>query len=140
MNEIEKILLSILIAYLIAQISKALIYFRATKSFSLKYFFLENGGMPSTHTSTTSALTIGILLYNGFSIEFLIAAMLTVIVMNDAMKVRFETGEEAKILNKILAKEDLPYHKLSERVGHTPIQVFIGFILGAIAALILYAF
>ena len=56
--------------------------------------------------------------------------------MNDAMGVRRETGDQAKVLNKIVA--DLPEEKaddimpraLKEMVGHTPLQVVIGGLVG----------
>ncbi len=75
-------------------------------------------------------------LYGAGSFEFAITAILAVIVMHDAMGVRLETGKQAKLLNEILATfrtldgKKLTEDKLKEFVGHTPLQVLAGALLG----------
>ena len=72
--------------------------------------------------------------------------MLAVIVCKDAMGVRLETGKQAAILNEIvrafddLSSEKLPEIKLKEFVGHTPIQVLAGILLGIVNAVLLHSF
>ena len=96
-----------------------------------------NGGMPSSHSATVCAVSCAAAIQCGLnSPAFAICCVLAMIVMNDAMGVRRETGDQAKVLNRIVA--DLPEEKagdimpreLKEMVGHTPIQVVIGGLLG----------
>lgn len=65
---------------------------------------------------------------------FAVAGILAIIVMHDAMGVRLETGKQAKVLNELVAivqSDKLSnQEKLKEFVGHTPLQVFMGFLLG----------
>ncbi len=96
-----------------------------------------SGGMPSSHSSTVVALTTAAGIQYGLgSAIFAICFILSCVVMYDAMGVRRETGKQAVILNKILV--DNPFNwtgeefekKLKEYVGHTPLQVLAGAILG----------
>ncbi|MFH1771033.1 MAG: divergent PAP2 family protein [archaeon] len=136
-NEIQ-ILLMIALAFVVTQTSKLIINYRKTGLWQFSSY-LQNGGMPSSHTSTSIAMTTGLWLFDGLTYYFIIAALFSIIVMNDAMKVRRETGDEARILNKVMEKENLVMHHLTERVGHTPVQVAVGFAVGVVCALIVYA-
>ena len=100
-----------------------------------------SGGMPSSHTSTVVALTTAAALQYGLqSPAFAVSFILASVVMYDATGVRMETGKQAVRLNKIL--EDNPFNwkpeefqmKLKEYVGHTPLQVLMGAILGIATA------
>lgn len=100
------------------------------------------GGMPSSHSAIVCALTVLIGREYGFeSGIFGISAIMAFIVMYDAAGVRRAAGKQARILNKILETPGLTtvevQGKLVEVLGHTPIQVFvgaiIGFIVGALA-------
>ena len=100
-----------------------------------------SGGMPSSHTSTVVALTTAAALQYGLqSPAFAVSFILASVVMYDATGVRMETGKQAVLLNKIL--EDNPFNwkpeefqmKLKEYVGHTPLQVLMGAILGIATA------
>lgn len=98
------------------------------------------GGMPSSHSATVCAMVVSTGRAQGTSSPFFaIAFLLAVIVMYDAQGVRRETGEQAKILNRMLtdwmdesAKTNpmLGDKKLKEMVGHTPFEVWAGAILG----------
>ena len=99
--------------------------------------------MPSCHSATVCALTTSVIINEGISSPFFaIAFIQAIIVMYDAMGVRRETGIQAKVLNEITVViekmgSDLSNdEKLKEFVGHTPIQVFVGAILGIAIALI----
>ena len=78
----------------------------------------------------------------GGSVEFAISIMLAIIVMYDAMGVRRETGTQGRVLNEMLeiftnmGKEISAEAKLKELVGHTPLQVLMGAILGVVIAVI----
>ena len=99
------------------------------------------GGMPSSHSATVCAMVVATGRYCGVnSAVFAVAAVLSIIVMYDAMGVRYETGEQAKLLNRMFTEwmdqesEALPFlkngKKLKEMVGHTPIEVLTGAVLG----------
>ena len=106
-----------------------------------------DGGMPSGHSATVTSLAIICGLRQGFgTVEFAITAILAIIVCNDAIGVRQETGKQAVLLNGIikafetLSTDALPEVKLKEFVGHTPIQVVAGVTLGFINAMIMHFF
>ena len=99
------------------------------------------GGMPSSHSATVCAMVVATGRYCGAnSAVFAVAAVLSIIVMYDAMGVRYETGEQAKLLSRMFAewmdqeREARPFlkngNKLKEMVGHTPIEVLTGAVLG----------
>ena len=103
-----------------------------------------DGGMPSGHSATVSSLAIFAALRCGLgSFEFAVCAILAIIVCHDAMGVRQETGKQAIMLNeiaRILDADTLPEVKLKELVGHTPLQVIAGIILGVSGALCVHFF
>lgn len=128
--------------WLFAQILKTIIHIILTKRFVAERL-VGDGGMPSSHSATVSALsTAAYLNYGAGSYEFAIALILALIVMHDAMGVRRETGIHASILNEMMEtfekmghQELSPEDKLQEFVGHTPLQVLIGAILGIMIAI-----
>ena len=99
------------------------------------------GGMPSSHSATVCAMVVATGRYCGVnSAVFAVAAVLSIIGMYDALGVRYETGEQAKLLNRMFTEwmdqesDALPFlkngKKLKEMVGHTPIEVLTGAVLG----------
>ena len=106
---------------------------------------IGDGGMPSGHSATVSSLaTAAALVYGLGSFEFAMAFIFAIVVCKDAMGVRLETGRQAVIINDIveafnsLASEKLPEAKLKEFVGHTPLQVIAGILLGVANTFIMY--
>ncbi len=105
-------------------------------------FFIRSGGMPSAHTAlvTSLATTVGFL--EGFnSTIFGAATVFALIVMYDAAGVRRSVGKQSIILNRILQelKERRPKdieHDVRQLIGHTPIQVFNGGMLGVAVAVL----
>ena len=98
--------------------------------------------MPSSHSATVCALaTATCYFYGAQSFEFAIAVIMAIIVMYDAMGVRRETGIQARVLNEMMqlfadmGSDMPPQEKLKEFVGHTPLQVVMGALLGIIVAL-----
>lgn len=145
-NEVlqNKILLCAVTGWFIAQVLKTLIHLILTKQFVAERL-VGSGGMPSCHSSTVCALTTATCLeYGAASFEFAIAAIVAIIVMYDAMGVRRETGIQARVLNEMLeifadmGSDMSAQDKLKEFVGHTPLQVLMGAILGIIIAIIMY--
>lgn len=127
-------------AWLIAQIIKTVTYICVHRRFDLRRMF-GDGGMPSGHSATVISLTtVSAILYGVGSSTFAICAVLAIIVMNDAMGVRRETGIHAERINeifeKLFSKDFSDEEKLKVLVGHTPLQVFVGALLGLTVGLI----
>lgn len=128
--------------WFIAQVLKTIIHFMIHKEFIWERM-VGSGGMPSSHSATVCALaTAAGIRYGSGGFEFAIAIILAIIVMHDAMGVRRETGIQAQVLNEMIALfremgtkmsvED----KLKEFVGHTPLQVWMGALLGILTGFI----
>ena len=127
--------------WLVAQVLKTIIDMCVNKSFDPERL-VGSGGMPSSHSATVCAMVVATGRLCGVgSTEFAIAAVLSIIVMYDAMGVRYETGEQAKLLNRMFSEwidqgaVSLPFlrdKKLKEMVGHTPIEVLTGAVLGVV--------
>lgn len=103
-----------------------------------------SGGMPSSHSSTVVSLAVAIgVSYGVDSTLFALALIFAIVVMYDATGVRRETGKQAVILNRLLLDNPFSWtgeefdKKLKEYVGHTPLQVLMGAILGVLIALIM---
>ena len=97
----NKVLLSAVSGWLIAQILKTLIHLFFTKKFVAERL-VGSGGMPSSHSATVCALTTASgIKYGAGSFEFAVSFVLSMIVMYDAMNVRMETGKQAKLLNRV---------------------------------------
>ena len=129
-------------AWLVAQVSKV-VYESVRYGFSAKRL-TGGGGMPSSHSATMMGLTVGCLLtQSAASPEFAIAVFLSMVVMYDAMGVRLETGQQAKILNRMRerdiaqGREPLCDEPLDEKMGHTLSEVIVGVIIGIAAAVIM---
>lgn len=128
-----------LTGWLVAQVLKTLINGLLLGKFSLERMW-GSGGMPSSHSATVCSLVVAAArLYGPDSAIFALAFIMAIIVMYDAMGVRRETGEQAKILNRMLTdwmeaeSANSPFlgdKKLKEMVGHTPFEVLGGAIVG----------
>ena len=96
---------------------------------------LGDGGMPSGHSATVTGLAAATLLrFGAESFAFAVSAVLAIIVMHDAMGVRWQAGQHARTLNLLLRRtgESIPPEALLEELlGHTPLQVAVGALLGA---------
>ena len=136
----NRIFVSAVLGWFMAQVLKTIIHLFLTKQFVAERM-IGSGGMPSSHSATVCALATATgMVYGGGSFEFAIAVILAIIVMHDAMGVRRETGIQAKVINEMLevftnmGKKMSPEEKLKEFVGHTPLQVLAGGILGILIA------
>ncbi|MCX4350183.1 MAG: divergent PAP2 family protein [Lachnospiraceae bacterium] len=136
----NQVFVSATLGWLVAQVLKTLIHLILTKRFVVERM-VGSGGMPSCHSATVCGLaTAAGIKYGGGSFEFAIAVMLSIIVMYDAMGVRRETGKQGQVLNEMMeiftnmGNQISPEAKLKELVGHTPLQVLMGAILGIIIA------
>ena len=133
-----------LVAWLLAQIIKTIINSCVTKEVHVERLW-GDGGMPSSHSAIVSALVVTTGVIEGFdSSIFAVAFILAAIVMHDATGVRRETGKQAVTLKKLAdlvndaiadPDEQIRTEKLKELVGHTPLQVTVGGVFGALIAL-----
>lgn len=135
------------VSWLLAQILKTVTNIIVSGKFSIERLF-GDGGMPSGHSATVSSVALACGLYEGFSSPvFAVAFILAIIVMHDAMNVRLQAGKQAALLNVVadtveeISGTDLPNEeKLKELLGHTPLQVVAGCLLGLTVAAACYFF
>jgi acid phosphatase family membrane protein YuiD len=130
-----------LVAWTIAQAAKVIIYSIREHGLNLRVLAVT-GGMPSSHSAIVMGMTTAVGKYAGInSPQFAIALIFSFVVMYDAAGLRRAAGRQAAILNRLV--EDLvnmrgvQEAKLRELLGHTPVEVLAGAILGVAAGLIL---
>ncbi|MEO0986299.1 MAG: divergent PAP2 family protein [Cyanobacteria bacterium J06639_14] len=131
----NRILIVALAACLIAQALKVVFDFAHHRKVNFRVL-VETGGMPSSHSALVTALACGIGQTLGWaSPAFAVTTVFAVIVMYDAAGVRQAAGKQAKILNQIIdelfrEKPEFNEDRLKELLGHTPVQVIVGSVLG----------
>ena len=133
-----KYLLVPIITLLVCQTLKFVIESIVNKKIIWGRLFNGTGGMPSSHTSFSTSLTMTLGLNLGFdSPIFALALVFTFIVSYDAMGLRMESGKQAEAINRIFDEifKDGSMEKLKEKLGHKPQEVLAGMILGIISAL-----
>jgi acid phosphatase family membrane protein YuiD len=125
-----------IISWAIAQGSKIILTLITEKRFDATRI-VGTGGMPSSHTALVVALAFSIGKYNGFdSAFFAIALIFCFVVMYDAAGIRRAAGKQAEIINMLIIDHEVPnMEKLKELLGHTPLEVFVGGILGIVIGL-----
>jgi len=137
----NKIFMTTLSAWAVAQTIKVSLGVIRKKRFDFRWF-VGTGGMPSSHVAGASCLATATGLKYGFeSVYFALAASFALVVMFDAQGVRRATGRQAYILNKIM--DDIYWQgktkesRLRELIGHTPIEVIAGCLIGIAIAYII---
>ena len=138
-------LLAAVYAWAISQVIKFVINIIVEKKVDFTRFF-GDGGMPSTHSATVTSLATMAAYQAGLgSVEFALAIIFAIVVMRDAVGVRYETGKQAasikelaNAINKVVLDSDdkVRTENLKVLVGHTPLQVFFGACLGALVAIV----
>ncbi len=128
----------------IAQILKVIIYIFVHKKINFK-IFTTTGGMPSSHSAGVVALTTSVGLIEGFtSISFAVALGFSLVVIQDAQGLRRAAGKTAATLNRLVSEWNLhnettkPYEVLKELLGHTPLEVLMGILLGILISLFVH--
>ena len=136
-------LMTAVLSWFVAQVLKTAIDAYFNKGINWERM-TGSGGMPSSHSSTIVSLAVAIgVSYGVDSTLFALALIFAIVVMYDATGVRRETGKQAVILNRLLLDNPFSWtgeefdKKLKEYVGHTPLQVLMGAILGVLIALIM---
>lgn len=139
----QSALVTSVIAWFAAQVIKVITVIIIDKKIDFGRF-VGSGGMPSSHSAFVTSLAVAIGLNSGFNSElFAISAVLALVVMYDAAGVRRAAGEQAKILNLLIEEWGSQNYKntevrLKELLGHTPLQVIAGAILGIAVAVLRY--
>lgn len=138
----NKIIGITVVSWAIAQIIKIIIDCIRNKTLNLK-LITSSGGMPSSHSSFVTSLACAVGFQEGFgSTMFAISFVLAMVVMYDASGVRRAAGKQAEVLNIFISNFEKHGVKidstLKELLGHTPIEVFAGAILGIVVAIIMY--
>ena len=129
------------LSWAVAQFLKVLIDFWLEKKIDWHRAF-GMGGMPSSHSAFVFSLALTVGLHEGFgSTAFALAFALAVIVIYDAMGVRRETGRQGAVLNQIITEvmvegKPITEQQLKELVGHSPLEVAGGLIVGMVVVLI----
>ena len=117
-------------AAILSQCIKILLEFIKYKKISVSRFIDGMGGMPSTHSALVSSISTIIYLDYGISPLFAVTLIFSLIVIYDSMGIRYESGKQAEIIN------DMAGSNLEEKIGHKPIEVFAGTLLGILFVLI----
>lgn len=130
--------------WIVAQSIKVLRAVQLKRRFDMRWF-LGTGGMPSAHSAGVSALAAAVGLEQGFySPIFAVSLMFALVTMFDAQGVRWATGRQAVMLNKIVDEiysgKQVSQEKVLELLGHTPVEVFVGALLGCVIAVLMYRF
>lgn len=138
----NKVFLATFFAWLVAQCLKVTLGIIKNKRFDFRWF-LDTGGMPSSHSSGVAAMATSIGMSLGFdSPIFAVALLFALVVMFDAQGVRRAAGKQAEILNRIM--EDIQFkrkvgeNRLKELLGHTRFEVFAGAVVGVLVAFFLF--
>jgi hypothetical protein len=134
------VLLTALIAWFLAQILKPPLEYLRRREWNWGYLF-SAGGMPSSHSALMVGATTGIGLHDGFDTSiFAVAVAMTMIVIYDAAGVRRQAGIHAEkinvLINELLAGHPVSEKELLEVLGHTPLEVSAGVILGVMVGIL----
>jgi acid phosphatase family membrane protein YuiD len=135
-------LMSAFTAWLAAQLLKTLIFAYLEKQVNWRRM-VETGGLPSAHSALVVGLAVGVGLTDGWrSTMFAICLVYALVVMYDAIGIRREAGKHADLLNELLVisviKDSYTQReKLKELLGHTPIEVFAGALIGLLMAVVI---
>ena len=139
---VHRIGIAALVSGCAAQVLKVVVELIQHRNFNpLKV--MDTGGMPSSHTSVVTTLTVGVAVYQGISSPlFGISLIISLFFVFEATGLRQEVGNQARVLNEIIEKFRETHHlnsdSLREFVGHTWAEVLGGFALGLLVALFMY--
>ncbi|MEA1958746.1 MAG: divergent PAP2 family protein [Chloroflexota bacterium] len=132
----NNVLIAPLLCWAVAQLCKVILFLIKERKLNLRYL-VSGGGMPSSHSALVAGLATAIALVEGVgSVAFGISVVLAFIVMYDAATVRHSVGQQAAVLNRLLKEiqERRPFkvlgRELKELIGHSPMQVLAGGLLG----------
>lgn len=136
----NQVLIAAVVAWFVAQTIKLLVELVRTHRLDLRYM-VSPGGMPSAHSALVTSLATAVARQEGMgSALFAASAVFASIVMYDAAGVRQSVSIQARILNRMLdelfTQRAFSERRLRELLGHTPLEVFAGFLLGLIVGVV----
>jgi len=144
MDQVPKILIASLASGILTQLYK---FIRDSAKGRINWSTLNTyGGMPSAHTAFVAALTTAVGISEGIdSAIFAVSFILSAIIVRDAIGFRRYLGTHGRVINMLVRElpdgEDLKYPlQLKERVGHTPLEAFVGALVGIIITSAFYLF
>ncbi|MBE6644818.1 MAG: divergent PAP2 family protein [Ruminococcaceae bacterium] len=139
-------ILAPVVAWAVAQLIKIIICLISEKKLVMK-LIVSDGGMPSAHSATVISLAVMCGWTQGFdSAAFAIGIIMAVVIMRDAVGVRYDTGVNARVIKQLADRENAKFSEGDEPIdakglkliaGHTPMQVACGCVVG-VAVCILY--
>lgn len=137
-------LMTAILAWFVAQVLKPPMEYLRRGKWNWGYL-LSAGGMPSSHSALMVGVTIGTGMHEGFGTAvFALAFSSTMVVLYDATNVRREAGRHAEkinmIINELLSGHPVSDKQLREVLGHTPMEVLAGSILGLVVGLLYWAY
>lgn len=135
----SNIFLSILLAGGISQLIKIMLMLVKSKQEFNINDLIVTGGIPSAHSAMVGALTTIIWLNQGFSPLFFVVFTFSLIIIRDAMGVRRSVGEEGKVIEKLIKRQNMIVDKFHYSLGHNPMEVLAGIIIGLISAIFSYS-
>jgi acid phosphatase family membrane protein YuiD len=136
-----RFLLAPLVAWAVAQVAKVILASMKARRLNLRVL-ADPGGMPSSHSAIVMGLATAVGKYDGWThAPFAIALIFSFVVMYDAAGVRRAAGKQAAVLNRLVQDlmnmRGVQETELRELLGHTPVEVLVGAVLGIAAGLIL---
>ena len=137
---LSPVLVAGLVSWFVGQTLKVPIEYLRTRSWNWALLF-SAGGMPSTHSSLMSSITLSIGLFDGFNTPlFALAFAMSMIVMYDATGIRRQAGIHAQKINLLIDElfkgQPISEDALKEVLGHSPFQVLMGILLGTTISII----
>lgn len=139
MDVISPYFIAIIAAWLIAQGAKYLLVAIRQRRFDHVRQLYLSGNMPSAHSATVAALAVVIGFEEGItSSVFALAALFAAIVMYDAMMVRRSSGEQGKAIQRLIKEQKSKVALPRAAKGHTPVEVAVGALLGAVIGLVVF--
>ena len=138
----NNVLIAAILSWIIGQFLKAPLDYVLNKRWNWG-IILSPGGMPSSHSALVTSVTLAIGLQEGFgSPLFALAFAIGMIVIYDAAGVRRQAGIHAERINDMMESffkgSGIPEKELKEVLGHTPVEVITGVILGIVISVVLY--
>ncbi len=141
---VNRVLVAGLIAWAIAQAIKVLLEYLRTRHLNWA-LMISTGGMPSSHSALVVATTLAIGLFYGFDDPvFALAVAITMVITYDATNIRRQAGIHAQkinlMINELFTGQPISDERLKEVLGHTPLEVAGGVILGIGIAILVWFF
>ena len=137
------VFLSVISSLFIAQLLKTIIYLLRAKiknpRDTLETLVWRTGGMPSSHSAMVSSMSASVAFVEGIdSTLFVITLMFALVIVRDALGVRRSSGIQARVLNwlgrHVADRLKIEFHPVKEVLGHSPLEVAVGTLLGIIIA------